>query len=679
MTRWVILSLYLLIPWLNGGKGIESLTLLQLAIFSIAGIAIYRYWRHKNSIKISSLKTPLILFLVSLSLSISCSIYLYNSLKALTFVLCLAILYIILINFDNKSSKNIFYAICIVTLIESFVGIMQAIYGLKMKGTFPNQNFLANMMMVGIIIVLGRIFWWWGWDKIKGMKEKSSVLYILLHFSILVPMAIVLLLTGSRGGILSLLVALFFLVIIRFGKKGFVAFICVAILGALFLGDKQIYKFAKLNGVGSNYEMRLNIWQSTLRIIGDKPFFGVGPGNFSIAFTKYKFPIGNSLARYEKLPRFAHSEFLEIGSELGILGLSILMCILYILLREGYRKYKISNSGERQILAISLCVIIGILSQASVDFILHLPIISMVFVFFASILGREIEAEESIVNNSAFRILSGTMVVLSIFVLSDFLSYAMAKNGNYKSAAGFMPLNAVYYAKMAEGERGNPSSAISNLSKAIALKPHDATFHERLAILFHRMESPSLINALREYKYAVEYSPYNPFYRYNLATYFYTKGEYERAREIYVETLKLEPNYLMARYQLGLCLLKLGEYEKAKGEFTQIIVLPDIFKRYTKTNSIYENNLLEFNIALAYKGLGTYFKMVGNIDKAIGNYRKALQISPNFAEVYNELSGIYFGQGEYNKAREMLDKALQIEPESEIYLENLKILEGRRE
>lgn len=678
MAHWIILCLYLLVPWLNGGKGVESLTIIQLAIFSIAGISIYRYWRQRNSVKLDSLKTPLILFLISLSLSIANSIYLYNSLKELCFILALVMLYVILINLDRKNLKNIFYAIIIITLCESFIGIIQAIYGFKMKGTFPNQNFLANMMMIGIVIALGRVFWWRGWHGIREIKAKSRLLYMLLHFSMLVPMGIVLLLTGSRGGILSLLIALFFLVVIRFGKKGFVSFICIVILGTLLLGDKQIYTFTKLDRGGPNYNLRLNIWESTIKIMTENPFFGVGPGNFSIAFAKHKFPIKNSLARYERLPRFAHNEYLQIGSELGILSLAVFIYILFILLRAGYKKYKICNFNEKQVLAISLCVVIGILTQAFVDFILHLPIVSMIFLFFASFIGREMESEESIMNNTTFRILGVTIVVLSIFVLSNFLSYAMAKKENYKSAARFMPLDADNYVRMAERQKENPSFAILNLSKAIALKPYDATFHEGLGILFHKMESPDLISALREYKDAVKYSPYNPFFRYNLATYFYIRGEYDRARDIYVETLKIEPYYLMARYQLALSLLKLGEYERAKSEFSQIIMLPDIFKKYVRTNTSYETNLLEFDFALVYSGLGRYFQIAGDRDKSLKNYRRALEINPYFAEVYNELSGIYFKQGEYGKAREMLYKALEIEPESEIYLKNLKRLENRK-
>jgi hypothetical protein len=66
----------------------------------------------------------------------------------------------------------------------------------------------------------------------------------------------------------------------------------------------------------------LEYWKSTTKMIGDRPFFGVGPGNFQDFYTQYKLP-----AASEEI-RDPHSWLFEIAATAGLPALLVLCVVL---------------------------------------------------------------------------------------------------------------------------------------------------------------------------------------------------------------------------------------------------------------------------------------------------------------------------------------------------------------
>jgi len=300
---------------------------------------------------------------------------------------------------------------------------------------------------------------------------------------------------------------------------------------------------------------------------------------------------------------------------------------------------------------------------------------------------KEGKREDLMISNKLYYLNLVVLLTLSLFVLTNFVSYVFAKKGNYKYAVYVMPINAANYVKLADRNLENYRSEndeklrkeiVSNLSSALILNPQDSMAHEKFGIFLNEMKDPDLIGALREYKHAVRYSPYDPFFRYNLATYFFIRGEYERAKEEYVGTLDVEPYYQKARYGLSQSWWNLGNHEEAKEELNNIISLAKRFIYPERMNSNYERELLRFDFAYVYNSLGKYYWIREDKKKAIYHFEKGLEINPNLAEVYNNLSGIYFKEGDYKKARQLLKSALNIEPDNEIYSKNLERLEDSK-
>ncbi|GLB53089.1 hypothetical protein NBRC110019_21290 [Neptunitalea chrysea] len=65
----------------------------------------------------------------------------------------------------------------------------------------------------------------------------------------------------------------------------------------------------------------------------------------------------------------------------------------------------------------------------------------------------------------------------------------------------------------------------------------------------------------------------------------------------------------------------------------------------------------------AYNNLGNIYKDQKEYEKAIQNYKKAIQIDPNFAYPYNGLGTVYCNQKKYEKAIQYYEKAIKINPD----------------
>ena len=66
--------------------------------------------------------------------------------------------------------------------------------------------------------------------------------------------------------------------------------------------------------------------------------------------------------------------------------------------------------------------------------------------------------------------------------------------------------------------------------------------------------------------------------------------------------------------------------------------------------------------AISYYLLGTFYESIKEIDKALLNYQKALELKPNYDHASFSIGKIYFNQKKYDQAKPMFDKTLSIAP-----------------
>jgi O-antigen ligase len=133
--------------------------------------------------------------------------------------------------------------------------------------------------------------------------------------------------TGSRGGVVGLVVVGALLVVRAEHKRRWIYVLVVAVCAAAFAltaDDARRERFATIFAPRKDYnvterEGRIQVWQRGLRYMATHPVLGVGLDNFMIA----EGVLGRdenqrSGIRYTA----AHNAFIQVGAELGVIGLA---------------------------------------------------------------------------------------------------------------------------------------------------------------------------------------------------------------------------------------------------------------------------------------------------------------------------------------------------------------------
>ena len=93
--------------------------------------------------------------------------------------------------------------------------------------------------------------------------------------------------------------------------------------------------------------LRLYNWRSAIEIVKDHPFLGTGIGTFATVYPGYKFPQANEV-------HYAHNWYLQVASEMGILGLGALLWLLAPFIKEGIKTLRFEKEKSQRALLAGL-------------------------------------------------------------------------------------------------------------------------------------------------------------------------------------------------------------------------------------------------------------------------------------------------------------------------------------
>jgi O-antigen ligase len=149
------------------------------------------------------------------------------------------------------------------------------------------------------------------------------------------------LLTFSRGAFVALVLTVLVALAMRFLRLRHVVPLTVALIGlTLIVAPDFVTRVQSLGNAGAATSTSTS-QQADAALVGratenlaaldtfrDHPFIGVGPGEF---FAKYSQAAGNALdLRFLATTRHAHSLYLEMGADLGIVGLGMFLAIALV-------------------------------------------------------------------------------------------------------------------------------------------------------------------------------------------------------------------------------------------------------------------------------------------------------------------------------------------------------------
>lgn len=140
------------------------------------------------------------------------------------------------------------------------------------------------------------------------------------------------------------------------------------------------------------------------------------------------------------------------------------------------------------------------------------------------------------------------------------------------------------------------------------------------------------------------------------------KGEYAKAEKYLSEAVAMFPD-------ASLALANLGHVYAAQGRFAEAL---EMFRRALPGDSAPGGLAHE-----DHNGMGLCLAQLGRLDEAEEQYRKALELKPDYAMPYNDLGNIALTRGDVHKARELYEKALELDPKLLIARENLSRVKVR--
>ncbi len=209
----------------------------------------------------------------------------------------------------------------IVTGVTNFGGVSIVSFGIRFQGFFKDPNVL------GPFLTLPAAFWFEKYLK----SQRKSILYLFI--SIILMLGVVM--TFSRAAWLNIFFAIFILLLLNVRKASIkkyfrmISFVSLIILSLalLIISDTEIFGyrlgdfFLSRLGLQSYDQERFEAQKAFFKGIEKAPFFGIGPGNYSLLSQGYA----------------THSLYLRMLGEKGIFGFFLLLVIILVILKNFWK------------------------------------------------------------------------------------------------------------------------------------------------------------------------------------------------------------------------------------------------------------------------------------------------------------------------------------------------------
>jgi O-antigen ligase len=489
---------------------------------------------------------------------------------------------------DPRRRAAVIWALLALAVVEILIGLHQftagdgwmpfgfirAGIGRRASGTLISSIHLAGYLEVVGLFGLSYALWstWKTWARIL-----AGYIGLMCYVGVAI--------TGSRGGYLSSLFSLIVFGAIclytvrkvrprKFAAAAAITAIAIAgsvIIGVGIMSRSELLR-TRLSGIPQQFEkngldIRIYNWQATLDQFQVSPVFGTGAGTHLYYGRLFR------RVRLQPDPIHAHSDYLELLAEYGIIGAIGMAAFLIVHIGRGWRNYRAVLKHDLHDVSEweparndSLALYIGALSAISaylahsvVDFNLHIPGHALIFAFIFGIVASPVYGappKPRPKGSIAFRwalpilgvwmILGGTprfageywaeraRVALRDFEFEDSIRYA-------QQALTFETDNPELYFHLGSAHRGTALFADDQSVRAA---------HMKLAV--------------EAYTRGLEVFPYDLHTLTRLGQALDALGLFKQAEAIYLKTLELDPNLGRAHAYYARHLAIVGRQEEAE-------------------------------------------------------------------------------------------------------------------
>ncbi len=391
---YILCCLVALTPLARGSVHPWSITLMQTGILVSLNLLILESLKTGTPVFV---KTPLTTPLVALVLLAGLSTLLSDH-KILAWEGFLLLLTYITAYFvtqstirTRKQQRILVYVIICTALFLSVFGLFKR-FGLNPFGfweygelnyspywlasTYGNHNHMAGFIEMALPFVLVLFL-----TRTRSLSAVFILVYLVLMLLTVQGF------TLSRGGWISTIGAMFFMMMVLLFQERFKSKKLILILAGSFLvisafimaSTPIVERIMTLteNDPAANIQGRIKAWCGTMELIKDHPGIGTGPGTYAAVFAEYQ-PPGLAV-----LYRNVHNDYLHFTADMGMLIIPVILWILFSFFKTGAHNI---SSHSRQIWGFSLAAlaaVVAILIHSISDFNLHIPSNALLFTVIA--------------------------------------------------------------------------------------------------------------------------------------------------------------------------------------------------------------------------------------------------------------------------------------------------------
>ncbi len=618
--------------------------IIRLGILLLAAVYIYGLFETGALVwPRTRIDVAVAVFLGLAILSVARSPYAHQSLQWLGGLLGYALLLYVLVGLLKEwdDMEKLLAAVVCAGMFEATFALVQA-WGREAErpsGTFFNPNFLAGYLTVSWSILLG--LWCYHvrfpytvkeWRRLFAGTGARATLFGLV---LLLPI----LLTGSRGGMMALIVGTTVVLGLRFGRRAVGALALLCMLAVMISNPFRERLIAEhtVNPVGY---ARLGIWSAGIQAMTEYPL-GIGLGLYQYLAPRYAVRLEGQIAEYGKIAQTAHNEYLQIGIELGAGALCVFLWGVIGVVREAREVLRSRlRRRSRGLLAGILGAMGASLAHAAVDSNLHEPAIAMALTLLTAVVlaARRLSGGAPRLWSlgpirsrlAGLCVLAALAVVMEVGIIKTGAAWIVYDLGSrqinqqdftgaaehFHTAVRLDPGKALYHSSLAASYfhmfkrahlEADAQRAVDESEAARRLNPLDGRISGLIGQVYvARAAGASAPDQRRSwlrlaqaaYQQAVKLEPVNPFHRLSLAVVQEALGEGDDAESSVRRAIEIEPNFLPGREWLTRRYIGAKRMADAEREYREIL---DRRRRYAgvKTDPYEERFLMVDAEALA--------------------------------------------------------------------------------
>ena len=604
MINWLVVLLFIL-PFLYSETPLDtavSVRYIFLCLFIILFVLYFFVWKQRPTvaptllIKITFI-TGAAFALWSL-LSLTGAINYHEGYYEISRHLLHLVLLFIIMTAVMQEPAQLLKICCIVTvvaLLQSIVGILQfyEIAFTELPGNFKPYGFMTNRNLFGSAQAFLLPFAIYVFYAAKGSwRITAGTAIIGIIVSLILSQTRSSWLSGIAIFISSAVLVLVFVPSMR--KKWMLSSLAgtavvAVIVSLLILTDKEsslaksvTERAASLtttsssaSGAEANISERLKMWRKTVTMIKTHPFTGVGPGNWKVVIPSYGLA-NTGFADGFYAPDRVHNTYLQTAAETGVPGAIFYFGMWVFIAWAGIITIrKTSNDNKKVLLILMLGGLCAVATDAMFSFPNERIEHSLYMLLMAAIILGIYATEQPTGNVKSY--VPGRIILIPVLILVAFNLFLGKKKFDFerhlKMALYYNNLNRSAES-LNEAEKGKNSFFTIDLS-GNAIELYSGLAHKQMK---------NYDAAIREFKAASGYSPYNSRPYNNLGTVYWDMKDYPAAIDQYKKALVYTPEFTTVQKNLAMCYYQVGNYAecinaieklKIEGDLMLINVLND--------------------------------------------------------------------------------------------------------